>query len=136
MKPRLEKLSAITKNGRIDDIRVPVYVGDREFFMNLLIGTPVVPLVVIMDTGSDLIWTQCKPCTYCFEQATPVFNLKLSSSFSDVTCSSKICKALRNSSCGNGCCEYLNVYGDGSTHHKGFYLGKLSLLKNRFLCQG
>ena len=115
---------------------MPVYAGDGEFFMNLLIRTPVVPLVVIMDTGSDLIWTQCKPCTYCFEQATPVFNLKLSSSFSDVTCSSKMCKALRNSSCGNGCCEYLNVYGDGSTHHKGFYLGKLSLLKNRFLCQG
>ena len=81
VKPRLEKLSAITKNGRIDDVRAPVYVGDREFLMNLSIGTPVVPLVAIMDTGSDLIWTKCKPCTYCFEQATPVFNPKLCSSF-------------------------------------------------------
>ena len=81
VKPRLEKLSVITKNGRIDDVRAPVYVGDREFLMNLSIGTPVVPLVAIMDTGSDLIWTQCKPCTYCFKQATPVFNPKLSSSF-------------------------------------------------------
>ncbi|KAM4077226.1 hypothetical protein ACJW30_12G123400 [Castanea mollissima] len=115
VKPRLEKLSAITKNGQIDDIRAPVYVGDGEFLMNLSIGTPAVLLVAIMDTGSDLIWTQCKPCTYCFEQATPVFNPKLSSSFLDVTCSSNLCKALRNSRCGNGCREYLNVYGDGSS---------------------
>ncbi|KAM4069889.1 hypothetical protein ACB094_12G124100 [Castanea mollissima] len=100
VKPRLEKLSAITKNGQIDDIRAPVYAGDGEFLMNLSIGTPAVLLVAIMDTGSDLIWTQCKPCTYCFEQATPVFNPKLSSSFLDVTCSSNLCKALRNSRCG------------------------------------
>ncbi|XP_050255115.1 aspartic proteinase nepenthesin-1-like [Quercus robur] len=51
VKPRLEKLSAITKNGRIDNIRAPVYAGDEEFLMNLSIGTPVVPLVAIMDTG-------------------------------------------------------------------------------------
>ena len=89
--------------------------------MNLSIGTPMVPLVMIMDTGSGSIWTQCKPCTYCFEQATPIFNPKLSSSFSDVTCFSKLCKALRNSRCGNGCCEYLNVYGDGSSS-QGFLL--------------
>ena len=57
VKPRLEKLSAITKNGRIDDIKAPVYAGDEEFLMNLSIGTPVVPLVAIMNTGSDLIWT-------------------------------------------------------------------------------
>ncbi|XP_075649995.1 aspartic proteinase nepenthesin-1-like [Castanea sativa] len=50
-----------------------------------------------------------------FRKATPVFNPKLSSSFLDVTCSSNLCKALRNSRCGNGCCEYLNVYGDGSS---------------------
>lgn len=42
-------------------------------------------------------------------------NPKLSSSFSDVSCSSKLCKALRNSRYGNGCCEYLNVYGDRSS---------------------
>lgn len=55
MKPQLEKLSAITKTGQIDDIQAPVYAGDEEFLMNLSIGTPVVPLVAIMDTGSDLI---------------------------------------------------------------------------------
>ncbi|KAL4596286.1 hypothetical protein ACB092_12G153100 [Castanea dentata] len=91
VKPWLEKLSAITKNGQIDDIRAPIYAGDGEFLMNLSIRTPVVLLVAIMDT------------------ATPVFNPKLSSSFLDFTCSSNLCKALRNSRCGNGCCEYLNV---------------------------
>ncbi|KAM3683151.1 hypothetical protein ACJW31_12G125300 [Castanea mollissima] len=84
VKPRLEKLSAITKNGQIADIRAPVYAGDGEFLMNLSMGLPR-------------------------------FQPELSSSFLDVTCSSNLCKALRNSRCGNGCCEYLNVYGDGSS---------------------
>ncbi len=114
VKTRLDRLSAITKNAPNDDIQAPIYVGDGEFLMHLSIGTPAVPFLAIMDTGSDLIWTQCKPCSNCFNQSTPVFEPALSSSFSNVTCSSELCKALSNSRCGNGC-EYLNRYGDESS---------------------
>lgn len=65
-----------------------------------------------MDTGSDLIWTQCKPCLRCFSQPTPVFDLKKSSSYSNVSCSNKLCEALPISRCNDGC-EYLYVYGGG-----------------------
>ncbi|KAH9706645.1 hypothetical protein KPL70_012288 [Citrus sinensis] len=32
-----------------------------EYMMNISIGIPPVEILAIADTGSDLIWTQCKP---------------------------------------------------------------------------
>ncbi|KAD5960362.1 hypothetical protein R6Q59_013488 [Mikania micrantha] len=93
----------------------PVHAGNGEFLMNLAIGTPPEMYSAIMDTGSDLIWTQCKPCTKCFDAPTPVFDPKKSSSFSKVACSNSLCKALPNSQCGSDGCEYLYSYGDYSS---------------------
>ncbi|GLT70895.1 hypothetical protein SLA2020_429470 [Shorea laevis] len=48
----------------------------QVFFMaNISIGEPPVPQLLIMDTGSNLLWTQCLPCTNntCFPQTLPVF---------------------------------------------------------------
>lgn len=93
----------------------PVHAGNGEFLMNLAIGTPPETYSAIMDTGSDLIWTQCKPCTKCFDAPTPVFDPKKSSSFSKVSCSNSLCKALPTSDCGSDGCEYLYSYGDYSS---------------------
>ncbi|KAI3518457.1 hypothetical protein L1887_07231 [Cichorium endivia] len=93
----------------------PVHAGNGEFLMNLAIGTPPEKYSAIMDTGSDLIWTQCKPCTKCFDAPTPVFDPKKSSSFSKVSCSNSLCKALPTSDCGSDGCEYLYSYGDYSS---------------------
>ncbi|KAI8031468.1 Aspartic proteinase nepenthesin-1 [Camellia lanceoleosa] len=68
-----------------------------------------------MDTGSDLIWTQCKPCQQCFDQPTPVFDPTKSSSFSQLPCSSSLCSALPLSNCGTDGCEYLYTYGNYSS---------------------
>ncbi|KAF0905253.1 hypothetical protein E2562_003854 [Oryza meyeriana var. granulata] len=47
--------------------------GAVSYHMNLSTGTPPLTFPAIIDTGSDLIWTQCAPCTKCFKQLTLLF---------------------------------------------------------------
>ncbi|XP_008777368.2 aspartic proteinase nepenthesin-2 [Phoenix dactylifera] len=95
-------------------VQAPVHAGNGEFLMDLAIGTPSLPFPAILDTGSDLIWTQCKPCTDCFEQPTPLFDPLRSSTFSRIPCSSDLCQALPTSTCKSDC-NYLYSYGDSSS---------------------
>ncbi|KAK6923689.1 Xylanase inhibitor, C-terminal [Dillenia turbinata] len=96
------------------EVTAPVNAGTGEFLMKLGIGTPAETYSAIMDTGSDLIWTQCKPCKECYDQPTPIFDPKKSSSFSPLSCSSNLCEALPISSCNDGC-KYFYTYGDYSS---------------------
>ncbi|XP_010514086.1 PREDICTED: aspartic proteinase nepenthesin-1-like [Camelina sativa] len=100
-----------------NNIKAPTHGGSGEFLMELSIGNPAVKYSAIFDTGSDLIWTQCKPCTECFDQPTPIFDPEKSSSYSKVGCSSGLCNALPRSNCNqdNDACEYLYTYGDYSS---------------------
>merc|ERR1712071_22563 len=122
-KHRLQKLNVLAQYGQaLHEVGAPVFAGDGEFLLSLSIGTPPVPFSAIMDTGSDLIWTQCKPCKSCFNQTTPIFDPDRSSSFSKVPCTNELCrsKALGKSRCGVGnSCDYVNVYADESST-KGF----------------
>ncbi|KAJ6846536.1 aspartic proteinase nepenthesin-1-like [Iris pallida] len=103
--------SAAAANGRS-----PVHAGNGEFLMDLSIGTPSVPFSAIVDTGSDLVWTQCKPCVECFDQPTPIFDPSSSSTFSKLPCAADLCSALPTSTCNSdGACEYLYTYGDSSS---------------------
>ncbi|KAL1215317.1 Aspartic proteinase nepenthesin-2 [Cardamine amara subsp. amara] len=100
------------------NIKAPTHVGSGEFLMELSIGKPAVKYSAIVDTGSDLIWTQCKPCIDCFDQPTPLFDPTKSSSYSRVGCSSGLCNALPRSHCDEDdkdTCEYLYTYGDYSS---------------------
>lgn len=102
------------------EIESPVYPGNGEFLMELSIGTPPSSYSAIMDTGSDLIWTQCKSCKNCFDHDrtsnSTDFDPKKSTTFSTLPCSSKLCKSLPASSCdGTNGCEYLYTYGDYSS---------------------
>ncbi|KAJ6299012.1 hypothetical protein OIU76_020063 [Salix suchowensis] len=63
---------------------------------------------------SPVLPVMCKPCTQCFDQSTPIFDPKKSSSFSKLPCSSQLCDALPQSSCKDSC-EYLYTYGDYSS---------------------
>ncbi|XP_057972026.1 aspartic proteinase nepenthesin-1 [Malania oleifera] len=117
---RLHRLSSMALAGSPSSsnpaggVEAPVRAGSGEFLMKLSIGTPAESFSAIMDTGSDLIWTQCKPCQECFDQPTPIFDPKKSSSFSKLSCSSSLCTALPASTCSDGC-EYLYTYGDYSS---------------------
>ncbi|WMV40420.1 hypothetical protein MTR67_033805 [Solanum verrucosum] len=83
--------------------------------MKLSIGTPPVEIVAIADTGSDLTWTQCMPCENCFQQSSPLFDSKKSSTYKTVGCNVEVCTSLEGSSCVKGnVCEYQMSYGDQS----------------------
>jgi hypothetical protein len=76
-------------------------VPDTEYLVHLSIGTPPQPVHLSLDTGSDLVWTQCQPCQACFDQALPYFDPFDSSTFSVLPCHQPMCQQnLDWSSCG------------------------------------
>jgi hypothetical protein len=67
----------------------PLQYEQLEYAMTLYLGTPAQKFVLIVDTGSDLVWVQCKPCTSpynCYPEADPFFDPSASSSYSPVPC--------------------------------------------------
>ncbi|KAI3462394.1 hypothetical protein Pfo_019057 [Paulownia fortunei] len=136
---RMERLYAVALAASDASIEAPIHAGDGEFLMELSIGTPPASYSAILDTGSDLIWTQCKPCRQCFNQPTLIFDPKESSSFSELSCSSDLCASLPMSSCNDGKCEYLYAYGDYSSTEgimatETFTFGKVSIPNVGFGC--
>jgi hypothetical protein len=89
---------------------------EGEYLMSYSIGTPPFKVYGWIDTGSDYVWLQCKPCNICYNQTSPIFNPSKSSSYKKISCSSRTCKSVENSSCyhDDDACEYTSRYGDGS----------------------
>ncbi|KAF5185540.1 Aspartic proteinase cdr1 [Thalictrum thalictroides] len=85
-----------------------------EYLINISLGTPPVEFLGIIDSGSDIVWTQCEPCEYCFNQTIPIFNPNESSTYKDLSCSSIPCESLDGASCVDGKCIYVSSYADGS----------------------
>ncbi|KAG7989417.1 hypothetical protein I3843_03G236600 [Carya illinoinensis] len=113
---RLQRLSAMA-SATISDSQVdaPIRSGNGVFLMDLAIGTPPVSYSAIIDSGSDLIWTQCKPCQQCYHQPTPIFDPEKSSSFSNMSCENQLCNAQLSPTCECDVCQYYYEYGDDST---------------------
>ncbi|KAL6651794.1 hypothetical protein ACP70R_010719 [Stipagrostis hirtigluma subsp. patula] len=89
--------------------------GSGEYFVRVGIGSPPTEQYLVVDSGSDVIWVQCRPCAQCYAQTDPIFDPAASASFSGVSCSSEICRMLPGSGCGDaGGCQYEVSYGDGS----------------------
>ncbi|XP_073152434.1 aspartic proteinase CDR1-like [Henckelia pumila] len=88
-----------------------------EFLMKYSIGTPPVSTYGLLDTGSDLTWTQCPPCVDCFNQTLPLFYPNKSSTYKRIPCKDKTCHDIQMGSCSKsrGNCLYSQGYGDGST---------------------
>jgi len=122
------------------DLQVPVHAGNGEFLMDVAIGTPALSYAAIVDTGSDLVWTQCKPCVECFKQSTPVFDPSSSSTYATLPCSSSFCGDLPTSTCtSSNKCGYTYTYGDASSTQgvlasETFTLGKEKLPGVAFGC--
>ncbi|TKY49535.1 Aspartic proteinase CDR1 [Spatholobus suberectus] len=93
-----------------------------EYLVKYSIGTPPFEVMGIADTGSDLVWTQCKPCEQCYNQTNPLFDPSKSVTYEPVSCYSSLCLSVRQSNChsdtGDPNCEYTVSYGDGS-HSRG-----------------
>lgn len=88
-----------------------------EYVVTIGIGTPARNFTVLFDTGSDLTWVQCKPCTdSCYQQQEPLFDPSKSSTYVDVPCGTPQCKigGGQDLTCGGTTCEYSVKYGDQS----------------------
>ncbi|XP_061367820.1 aspartic proteinase CDR1-like [Gastrolobium bilobum] len=65
-----------------------------EYIMSYSVGTPPFHLFGIVDTGSDMVWLQCKPCQNCYHQTTPMFDPLKSQTYKNIPCSSATCRSL------------------------------------------
>ncbi|CAD6265714.1 unnamed protein product [Miscanthus lutarioriparius] len=115
-------------------VEVPLTSGIRFQTLNYVTtialggssGSPAANLTVIVDTGSDLTWVQCKPCSACYAQRDPLFDPAGSATYAAVRCNASACAASLKAatgtpgSCsstgggGNERCYYALAYGDGS----------------------
>ncbi|PRQ41455.1 putative nepenthesin [Rosa chinensis] len=88
--------------------------GSGEYFVRIGVGSPPRSQYVVIDSGSDIVWVQCQPCSQCYQQSDPIFDPAHSASYSGVSCTSTVCGRLQNPGCHAGRCRYEASYGDGS----------------------
>ncbi|KAL4269590.1 hypothetical protein GQ457_07G043880 [Hibiscus cannabinus] len=108
-------------------------VGTGNYVVTVGLGTPKKDLTLIFDTGSDITWTQCQPCARsCYKQQDPIFNPSLSSTYSNISCTSSTCSSLTSATgntpgCASTACVYGIQYGDQSFSVGIFAKDKLTL---------
>ncbi|XVF42751.1 hypothetical protein PTKIN_Ptkin01aG0389300 [Pterospermum kingtungense] len=109
---RFKQASVSTKEAQPD---ITASSSSGEYLMSISIGTPPFDIAAIADTGSDIIWTQCKPCSQCFNQDAPLFDPTQSSTYTTLPCSASQCRNLDGNSCSSdNSCQYSISYGDNS----------------------
>lgn len=110
MKSTMSTFSHQTKNIPSQDFQAPVIsglsLGSGEYFIRVSVGTPPKSMYLVLDTGSDILWLQCAPCTNCYHQTDAVFDPSRSSSYSPLGCNSRLCLNLDVSGCSANKCLY------------------------------
>ncbi|XP_028787544.1 aspartic proteinase CDR1-like [Neltuma alba] len=108
-----------------ESVETDILPDDGSYLMKISIGTPPVERWAVADTGSDLIWFQCKPCPQpqCYGQKAPLFDPRNSSTYMSLSCRSLPCNALPRHyvqgqtypRCGSSnVCTYFYSYRDNS----------------------
>ncbi|CAK9177273.1 unnamed protein product [Ilex paraguariensis] len=95
-----------------DIIRPPITRFTYIFTINASLGTPSRKRSFIFDTASAIVWTQCMPCTYCFQQKYPLFDPNTSSTYRKILSNHKLSKHFN---CSKGECTYNIWYGSGQS---------------------
>eukprot|EP00253_Pinus_taeda_P009743 PITA_09743 len=93
-------------------------VGTGNYILTAGFGTPAKNMLLIIDTGSNVTWIECNPCSDYYSQVDPVFDPEQSSSYEHLPCDSAACTELTTSEgnedpCSVGGCVYEVDYGDG-----------------------
>ncbi|CAN0829720.1 Aspartic proteinase CDR1 [Linum grandiflorum] len=118
MRRSIGRVARFTCNMIDADAVAPLIADYGEYLMNISLGMPPYPVLAIADTGSDIIWTQCKPCVNCYKPDAPVFDPKLSSTYRPIPCSSEVCALLADDgsfcSSSRGVCQYRLTYEQNS----------------------
>ncbi|XLS57895.1 hypothetical protein HN51_007650 [Arachis hypogaea] len=83
--------------------------------MKLSLGSPPVEIYGLIDTGSDLVWTQCIPCNNCYKQKNLMFEPQRSETYSSIPCDSEECNLVPGQTCSpQKLCGYSYGYADSS----------------------
>jgi hypothetical protein len=83
-------------------------IGTGNYVVTIGFGTPKKDLTLVFDTGSDITWTQCQPCSKsCYQQKEPIFNPSASNTYTNITCNSNLCSKLKSAT---GDAYNLNIY--------------------------
>ncbi|XVE53504.1 hypothetical protein DITRI_Ditri03aG0008500 [Diplodiscus trichospermus] len=112
-----------------------IVVGSANYIVTVGLGTPKKDLSLVFDTGSDITWTQCQPCSkYCYKQQDPIFAPSMSSTYSNISCASTVCNSLASATgnppgCSSSTCVYSILYGDNSSSIGFFANETLTLTK-------
>ncbi|XP_020275093.1 aspartic proteinase nepenthesin-1-like isoform X2 [Asparagus officinalis] len=96
------KLTTLTSTQT--QIQTPLQYSRPSYSMDFAIGSPSVPLTWLMDTGSNLIWTDCKA----------TFNPSKSTTFAKLPCSNPLCQSLPDQPTCAPNCDYTYAYGGGT----------------------
>ncbi|KAF2560660.1 hypothetical protein F2Q70_00018291 [Brassica cretica] len=97
--------------------------GSGQYFVDLRIGQPPQSLLLIADTGSDLVWVKCSACRNCsLHSPATVFFPRHSTTFSPTHCYDPLCRLVpgpvRALKCNHtrihSTCHYEYAYADGS----------------------
>ncbi|KAF5957997.1 hypothetical protein HYC85_005222 [Camellia sinensis] len=96
--------------------------GSGQYFVDLRLGTPPQRLLLVADTGSDLVWVTCSACRNCTNHSpNSAFLARHSSSFSPHHCFDSACQLVShpkrvpcNHSRLHSPCRFEYSYVDGS----------------------
>ncbi|XP_019164554.1 PREDICTED: aspartyl protease family protein 2 [Ipomoea nil] len=96
--------------------------GTGQYFVEFHLGTPPQRLLLVADTGSDLVWVTCSACRNCSSRVPhSAFLARHSASFAPVHCYDEKCKLVphpRRVPCNrtrlHSPCRYEYFYSDGS----------------------
>ncbi|KAL8062206.1 hypothetical protein ABFX02_02G131700 [Erythranthe guttata] len=127
---RARRFDAKRIDSKQTDPRPEIVNARGEYLIQYSIGTPPVLSLGIFDTGSDLLWTQCKPCLKCFTQKLPIFTPNASSTYRRIPCNNPKCTSLKETFCsksGKKNCLYGENYADGSSTNGELALDTLTL---------
>ncbi|KAJ8547662.1 hypothetical protein K7X08_011248 [Anisodus acutangulus] len=105
-----------------------VSTGSGQYFVDLRLGTPPQRLLLVADTGSDLVWVTCSACRNCTRRRrNSAFLARHSSTYLPYHCYDKQCRLVPNPRSGacnhtrqHSPCRYEYSYSDGS-ETKGFF---------------
>lgn len=110
--------------------------GSGQYFVSFRVGTPPQKILLVADTGSDLVWVKCSACRDCsrHEKGTSFF-ARHSSTFAPFHCYDKACQLVPqpprthcNKTRMHSTCRYQYSYADGS-RSSGFFAKETTTLQ-------
>ncbi|CAL4940890.1 unnamed protein product [Urochloa decumbens] len=110
-----QRLASVRGGG--GGVSAPVHWATQQYIAEYTVGSPPQRAEALIDTGSDLIWTQSTACLRKVRarQDLPYFNASASGSFAPVPCQDRACAANYVHLCAlDGGCTLVASYGAGA----------------------